>query len=154
MGCTIGERSLLCSFEVLFPETTWRFFEAGAKRDLDELFRITEFFMGVDNRLFAHCERDMIDGSFDKTFIWLRNPSFSNRLLPPYNGLSEEESRVCRPEIGALRASDSALFFSESSRGRPLPEAALREAADLSPGRTAPSANGVGRGRRRWGPER
>ena len=77
--------------------------------------------------------------------------------IPQVRGLSfypQSLEKGCRPEIGALRASDSALFFSESSRGRPLPEAALREAADLSPGRTAPSANGVGRGRRRWGPER
>ena len=96
MGCTIGECSLLCSFEVLFPQTTWRFFEAGIKKDLVELFRITDFFMEVDDRLFGHCERDMIDGSFDKTFIWLRNPSFSNRVLPPYVGLSEAESQICR----------------------------------------------------------
>ena len=38
----------------------------------------------------------MIDGSYDKTFIWLRDPEFSNRLLPPYLGLSDEESRECR----------------------------------------------------------
>ena len=38
----------------------------------------------------------MIDGSYDKTFLWLRDPSFSNRLLPPYIGLSEEESQTCR----------------------------------------------------------
>ena len=61
---------------MLFPKTTQRFFEAGTKRDLVELFRITEFFMEVDNRLFAHCERDMIDGSFDKTFIWLQQREF------------------------------------------------------------------------------
>ena len=29
-------------------------------------------------------------------FIWLRDPSFSNRMLPPYIGFSEEESRKCR----------------------------------------------------------
>jgi len=38
----------------------------------------------------------MIDGSFDKTFIWLRHPEFSNRMLPPYIGLNEDESRLCR----------------------------------------------------------
>ena len=40
MGCTLGECSLLCSWDVLFPKTTWRFFEAGLNRDVDELFRI------------------------------------------------------------------------------------------------------------------
>jgi len=96
MGCTLGECSLLCSYDALFPQTTWKFFEAGVNRDLAELFRITHFLHVAGKRLFAHCQREMIDSSFDKTFVWLRDPSFSNRLLPPYLGLSEEESRVCR----------------------------------------------------------
>ena len=96
MGCTFGECSLLCSYDVLFPKTTWEFFEAGVKRDLPELFRITRLLWEAGQDLFAHCRRDMIDGSFDKTFIWLRDPGFSNRVLPPYIGLSEEESRTCR----------------------------------------------------------
>ena len=96
MGCSLGECSLLCSYDSLFPKTTWRFFEAGKTKDLDELFRITQFFREVGTKLFEHCTRDMIDGSYDKTFIWLRDPEFSNRLLPPYLGLSDEESTQCR----------------------------------------------------------
>lgn len=38
----------------------------------------------------------MIDGSFDKTFAWLCCPEFSNRVLPPYIGLTDEESQTCR----------------------------------------------------------
>jgi dihydrodipicolinate synthase/N-acetylneuraminate lyase len=96
MGCTLGECSLLCSYDVLFPKTTWKFFEAGQKKDLAELFRITRFLHEVGTKLFAHCSRAMIDGSYDKTFLWLRKPDFSNRMLPPYLGLSEEESLQCR----------------------------------------------------------
>ena len=96
LGCTIGECSLLCSYDVLYPQTTWQFFEAGVRRDLPELFRIAKLVRDTDEALFAHCKRDMIDSSFDKTFVWLRHPEFSNRLLPPYIGLSEEESRICR----------------------------------------------------------
>ena len=96
MGCTLGECSLLCSYDALFPQTTWRFFEAGVRCDLPELFRITRLFVECGDDLFAHCERDMIDGSFDKTFVWLRDPAFSNRMLPPYIGLSPEESGKCR----------------------------------------------------------
>ena len=96
LGCTVGECSLLCSYDALFPRTTWQFFEAGQRRDLSELFRIAEVFYRVGCKLFAHCPREMIDGSYDKTFLWLRDPSFSNRLLPPYIGLSEEESQTCR----------------------------------------------------------
>lgn len=105
MGCAVGECSLLCSYDVLFPETTWKFFHAGQKKDLVELFRIAGFFHEVGTNLFAHCSRAMIDGSYDKTFAWLRDPEFSNRVLPPYLGLSDEESRRCR-EIFDERYSD------------------------------------------------
>jgi dihydrodipicolinate synthase/N-acetylneuraminate lyase len=73
MGCTIGECSLLCSFGVLRPDLTWRFFRAGVQRDIPELFRITEVFRQLGSRLFAHCQRSMIDGAFDKTLVWLRS---------------------------------------------------------------------------------
>ena len=96
MGSTLGECSLLCSHSVLFPKTTWKFFEAGVKKDLEELFRITKLLWDVGAELFAHCTRDMIDGSFDKTFIRLRKAHFSNRLQPPYMGLSEEEFAECQ----------------------------------------------------------
>jgi dihydrodipicolinate synthase/N-acetylneuraminate lyase len=96
MGCTLGECSLLCSYDTLFPKMTWKFFEAGKARNLAELFRITQFFHEFGTKIFAHCQREMIDGSYDKTFLWLRDPQFSNRLLPPYLGLSEDESATCR----------------------------------------------------------
>lgn len=98
-GCLLGECSLLCSYDVLFPKTTWEFFAAGQKRDLETLFRIHALLNEVDKVLFGHCGRDMIDGSFDKTFVWLKNPRFSNRLLPPYVGLTEAESAVCRQQF-------------------------------------------------------
>lgn len=96
MGCTFGECSLLCSYDSIFPETTWKFFQAGLDKDLPELFRITRFLWEFEGELFDHCSRDMIDGCFDKTFIWLRTPNFSNRVLPPYIGFTDEESRICR----------------------------------------------------------
>ena len=105
MGCTMGECSLLCSYDALFPQTTWQFFEAGVRRDLPELFRITQLLFDVGEDLFAHIERDHIDGAFDKLFVWLRDPAFSNRLLPPYDGLSEDDSRICR-EIFDARFAD------------------------------------------------
>ena len=96
MGCTIGECSLLCSWDVLCPNTTRRFFEAGLKRDLDELFRITYLFDDASHKLFGHLNRQMIDPGYDKTMVWLRTCEFSNRILPPYLGMSDEESNTCR----------------------------------------------------------
>ena len=95
-GSLLGECSLLCSYDALFPKTTWEFFEAGGRRDMPTLFRIHILLNEVDKVLFGHCARSMIDGSYDKTFLWLRNPKFSNRVLPPYLGLTAEESAVCR----------------------------------------------------------
>jgi len=37
--------------------------------DLDSLFRITKLRWEVGEDLFAHVTRDLIAGSFDKTFI-------------------------------------------------------------------------------------
>lgn len=96
MGCTMGECSLLCSYDAIFPKTTWKFYEAGLRKDLPELFRITKLLYDFDKTIFAHCNRQMIDGSYDKTYIWLRYPEFSYRLQPPYIGLSEEEASTCR----------------------------------------------------------
>jgi dihydrodipicolinate synthase/N-acetylneuraminate lyase len=95
-GSLLGECSLLCSYDALFPKTTWEFFEAGGRQDKDTLFRIHIFLNEVDKVLFGHCSRPMIDGSYDKTFLWLRNPKFSNRVLPPYLGLTAAESATCR----------------------------------------------------------
>lgn len=96
MGCTVGECSLLCSYSALFPRTTWRFFEAGQQRDLPELFRLTRLLNEAGEKLVAHVQRPMIDGAFDKTFAWLRDPAFPTRLLPPYRGFTDEELRRCR----------------------------------------------------------
>jgi dihydrodipicolinate synthase/N-acetylneuraminate lyase len=95
-GSMLGECSLLCSYDALFPKTTWEFFEAGKRRDLATLFRIHILLNEVGNVLFGHCQRAMIDGSYDKTCLWLKNPRFSNRVLPPYLGMTEEESAICR----------------------------------------------------------
>ena len=96
MACTMGVCSLLCSWGGLCPKTTWRFFEAGRRRDLEELFGIAYLFNDAIHKLFDHIDRDVIDGAYDKTMVWLRDPEFPKRLLPPYIGLSDAELRACR----------------------------------------------------------
>ena len=98
-GCMLGECSLLCSYDVLFPKTTWEFFEAGKQGDMETMFRIHKLLNEAGNVLFGHCTRSMICSAFDKTFVWLKNPKFSNRLLPPYVGLTDEESAICRTQF-------------------------------------------------------
>ncbi|MEX2578112.1 MAG: dihydrodipicolinate synthase family protein [Verrucomicrobiales bacterium] len=96
MGCTVGRCSLLCSLGGLLPKLAWRLFGAGMQGDVADLFRVTDILHGLKQRLFSHCERAMIDGAYDKAFAWLRDPTFSPRLLPPYIGMSESELARCR----------------------------------------------------------
>lgn len=96
MGCTLGRCSLLSSYSVLFPKLIRTLYEEGLAQNHSESFRITRFLAEVRRVLLGHCTRRMIDGSIDKTFARLRNPRFSNRLLPPYIGLSEAEFAICR----------------------------------------------------------
>jgi dihydrodipicolinate synthase/N-acetylneuraminate lyase len=95
-GCLWGECSLLCSFDLLFPQATHRFYEAGQAQNHAELWRLHKEFNELETILFGDLETDHIDGAFDKTFAWLKNPKFSNRLLPPYLGLSDEQSAGVR----------------------------------------------------------
>jgi dihydrodipicolinate synthase/N-acetylneuraminate lyase len=96
IGCLFGECSLLCSYDQLFPNTTRKFFEAGVRRDQVALFQYQEFFHSVGADLFGHCADGKIDSAYDKTLAWLADPSFSYRLLPPYQGMSEAEANECR----------------------------------------------------------
>jgi dihydrodipicolinate synthase/N-acetylneuraminate lyase len=88
-GCMLGECSLLCSYDALFPRTSWEFYEAGRKKDMATLQRLHVLLNDID--LFDDLPRAMIDGSYDKALMWLRNPKFPTRMLPPYIGLSEAD---------------------------------------------------------------
>ena len=96
IGCTFGDCGLLCSFGGLFPKTTWKFYQAALDNDIPELFRMTRFFWEFQGDVLAPFSRTMIDGSFDKMFLWLRDRSFPFRVLPPYIGATDEEARLCR----------------------------------------------------------
>jgi hypothetical protein len=60
------------------------------------LDRIAYLFDDASHKLFDHLKRSMIDPGYDKTMVHLCDPGFSNRLLPPYLGLNEEETDACR----------------------------------------------------------
>jgi dihydrodipicolinate synthase/N-acetylneuraminate lyase len=93
MGSLLGECSLLCSFGEIWPKATWAFFEAGQKKDLETLWRLHRQINDAGGLLFSEVASEHIDGAYDKTMAWLLDRRFSNRLLPPYLGLSESESR-------------------------------------------------------------
>jgi hypothetical protein len=103
-GCLWGECSLLCSFGLLCPKTTWQFFEAGRKKDLPTLWAVHKELNEFAAAVFAPVENECIDGAYDKTLARLADERFPNRLLPPYRGLTEEQFRNVSEIYDAWRA--------------------------------------------------
>jgi len=95
-GCLFGECSLLCSFDALFPKLTHQFFALGKARDIPALMEMHQKINRIEGILFSHIKETHIDGAYDKLLVWLGDPLFPFRLLPPYEGLSGEEAEAAR----------------------------------------------------------
>ena len=93
-GSQFGECSLLCSMHGAFPELTRRYFQAGSSGDIRLALEIAERFNQHRDGICGHVKRTMIDGAFDKLLVWLTDQTFPRRLLPPYEGYSDEEAAV------------------------------------------------------------
>lgn len=96
LGCLFGECSLLCSLGLLFPQLLSRLFEAGKSRRVAELMELHKTVNAIAPALFKPLTAPHIDGAYDKFYVWLRDPSFPLRLLPPYEGLSVEEAGLAQ----------------------------------------------------------
>ena len=95
-GYAIGSCSLLCSVGLLFPKLTHELFAAGVANDHPIVVRISEFFQAFVRDVFTGCRTGLMDGAYDKIYLWLRDPDFSPLLLPPYQGLTRIEQARCR----------------------------------------------------------
>jgi dihydrodipicolinate synthase/N-acetylneuraminate lyase len=95
-GCLFGECSLLSSLILLFPKLTHQFFALGRTCQIPGLMEMHKTINQIIPSLIGHITEQHIDGAYDKVFVWLRDPTFPLRLLPPYRGLSEEEARLTR----------------------------------------------------------
>ncbi|MEE8363213.1 MAG: dihydrodipicolinate synthase family protein [Dehalococcoidia bacterium] len=89
-----GECSLLCSMHGVYPELTREYFATGASGDIARALKIAEEFNRHRDGIFGHVDRVMIDGAYDKLLVWLVDQSFPRRLLPPYEGFTDDEARV------------------------------------------------------------
>ena len=89
-----GECSLLCSMHGAFPKLTRDYFEAGRSGEIKRALEIAENFHRHREGIFGHVRRSLIDGAKDKLLVWLTDQSFPRRLLPPYEGLTDEEAEV------------------------------------------------------------
>ena len=93
-ACQFGECSLLCSMHGAFPGLTREYFAAARDGDLARALEIAEKFRRHGEGLFGHLNRSMIDGAYDKLMVWLTDPTFPIRLLPPYEGFTGQEARI------------------------------------------------------------
>ena len=102
-ACQFGECSLLCSMHGAFPRLTREYFDAGRRGEIARALEIAEEFRRHGEGLFGHLSRPMIDGAYDKLMVWLTNPAFPIRLLPPYEGFTDEEAKISLEYYRGLR---------------------------------------------------
>jgi dihydrodipicolinate synthase/N-acetylneuraminate lyase len=93
-GSQIGECGLLISIASVHFDEAKKYFEAGRRRDFENLLKTQRELLEMVLELVAlgSVEAHM-DGAFDKVFCKIHVPEFPLRLLPPYAGLSEEMFR-------------------------------------------------------------
>lgn len=96
LGCLFGECSLLPSYGLLFPALARKHFELGRARQITDLLEVHKQIGQIVPRLFGHISEPRMDGAYDKLYVWLRHPAFPLRLLPPYQGFSDEEAKIAR----------------------------------------------------------
>ena len=91
-GSLFGECGILASFVMNWPKLN-ALFEAGRRRDVAQLAAIQREIDVVMETLLETVPGGRIDGGYDKLFEKMYDPEFPLRLLPPYEGASDEEYR-------------------------------------------------------------
>jgi dihydrodipicolinate synthase/N-acetylneuraminate lyase len=90
-GSSIADCGLLASFVTLNWGSAHAFFEAGKRRDLATLQPLLRELNALARDFAALVgDRAHMDGAFDKMFCRMHDRRFPLRLLPPYEGVSEE----------------------------------------------------------------
>jgi len=97
-GCLYGECSMLSSFGPMAPRKTWALFEAGRKRQIEQLFGLQkEFHDMLYDVLGSVLSEGRIDGAYDKMLVRLGGlEEMPLRLLSPYQCFTEEQYQACK----------------------------------------------------------
>ncbi len=90
----LGRCGLLVSVSIIAPAAARELFAAGQRQDARALARMTITWSKV-LELVMECAASgqHMDGAYDKLFAKLADPDFPLRLLPPYQGSTDEEFR-------------------------------------------------------------
>ena len=83
-----------CSYPVMRA-----YYEAGCKQNLEKILQIHKDFPPLYESLFACCPGDKIDSAYDKMFLQFAIPEFPARILPPYEGFTQEQVDTFKTDI-------------------------------------------------------
>ncbi|MBI3974052.1 MAG: dihydrodipicolinate synthase family protein [Chloroflexi bacterium] len=98
----IGEPGLLMAISATNPLRAREYFEAGVRRDVDVLMSLHRDLTGIRTALIAAVGSEAhMDGARDKIHCKLHEPRFPLRLLPPYQGASDDAFERYRAAIRA-----------------------------------------------------
>ena len=75
------------------------YFEAGKAQDWKTIAKIHQDFPAVYDALFTNCPGDKIDSAYDKLFVQFSIPEFPARILPPYEGFSQQQVENFKKEL-------------------------------------------------------
>ena len=90
-GSLIGECGLLVSMAISNPRRAREYFQAGVNRDVEKLMALQGEIAELSAELKAAVgDTAHMDGAFDKIFSKILDPRFPLRLLPPYQGATDE----------------------------------------------------------------
>ena len=96
-----SEAGFLMSYCNLSFAKAWEYFNAGVSRDFEAIVRLHReigMLIKINN---ATLPGGKLDGSYDKLFVKAHIPEFPQRLLPPYEGVSDEDFERFIAEVRA-----------------------------------------------------
>lgn len=95
MASLFGEAGLLISLGALNPRRARAFFEAARRQDREAIAAAAREYSELLELVLQSVKSGAhMDGAYDKLFVKAALPDFPLRLLPPYQGASDEEFSV------------------------------------------------------------
>ena len=87
-----GTCGLLVSMSAINARKARTFYQAGQACDVETLVTMTREYQTILDLLMSHLASGQhMDGAYDKLFVKIPLPDFPLRLLPPYQGTTDEE---------------------------------------------------------------
>lgn len=86
-----GECGLLLTALSVNYDVSWDFFRAGQRKDMEAVARIYEGYRKICGVMPDLMPADRMGGAYDKPFIKVPMPDFPQRMLPPYESISDED---------------------------------------------------------------